>query len=547
MASAALLAQYQKQFDALMAPGKVVDQMLSLYGGLTAYDPVTGTGDLPRRDTILGLLNRFREFTPAHFDFFIKGFATGASVSLFESRMVPTSAVLATILYQMAEDLELIQRAAEQRRLAQFRPTLAEADKLAWLAVQQALPILSSTNLPITALTYFHKMPQIRVVPYAPIALVGIPLSAVYEKRDYLAIPHEVGHFVYHRRKIDPFKDAVNRSYAFPRERKDPARGIQSDWAHWQEEIFADVFGALIAGPVMAYDFQQLMGEYERRAFVSMADDHPTAAIRPLIYTHVLKQNPKYNGLVKLLDKAWHDVLEERWRGTFANRGENVLKQPRGSAEKQEWRAILGNPTSSDFKVLQKNMTLERLAAMRVQDTVKGLEWDGEKQNYLAQLYDAVRLMDISANKLELISPVRDLVDAARALIPITPTNWSGKLAQMRKQLKTAGGQPDKPFKDALDKRTAGVTVTDLAETAPKKLWEAWITGEKFFGGNLPQDLATAAGGTVIISKGEYDEVVLGRPIPKPTDEDPVPYSWVPVWHAGGWTSLPPRMNPPGG
>ena len=47
------------------------------------------------------------------------------------------------------------------------------------------------------ALTYLQKSYETRVIPYAEVCLIGIPFTSVRLTEDLLAIPHEVGHYVF--------------------------------------------------------------------------------------------------------------------------------------------------------------------------------------------------------------------------------------------------------------------------------------------------------------------------------------------------------------
>jgi hypothetical protein len=56
------------------------------------------------------------------------------------------------------------------------------------------------------------------------------------------------------------------------------------------EEIFADVYGALIGGPVMALGFEDLLSAMPRDYFTYDDGEHPVAALRLGIYQTVFKE-----------------------------------------------------------------------------------------------------------------------------------------------------------------------------------------------------------------------------------------------------------------
>jgi hypothetical protein len=65
-----------------------------------------------------------------------------------------------------------------------------------------------------TAITYTWTTNTSRVIPYADVALIGLPISVLGNQEDVLAIPHEVGHFLFWNGKkttVDPFVKTTKR------------------------------------------------------------------------------------------------------------------------------------------------------------------------------------------------------------------------------------------------------------------------------------------------------------------------------------------------
>jgi hypothetical protein len=259
------------------------------------------------------LARSLRSFAQDHFRYFHQGFGSG---SLEESALYPPPHVLTTILYQVSDDLEVIRKAATDELVSgdSDEATLARqrGDELVGEALRPAAQFGISNPIPIT---YFQKSAAIRVIPYderfggkgrSTIALIGIPFSTVQLARDYLATPHEVGHFVYWNGRIqdramwEAVREAIDRS-AVP------------EWIRpWTEEIFADVYGCLLAGPVIALDFQDLQLLESARSFIQDDGQHPTPVVRPFIYSHTLHRMGLGN---------WADSLDARWRAAVAQRG----------------------------------------------------------------------------------------------------------------------------------------------------------------------------------------------------------------------------------
>jgi hypothetical protein len=295
-----------------------------------------------RENTIYNLLIRLQNFGGAQFHFFHDGLCAKQFVDLME---IPDDDpgfplpqyitgyslrehILSTTLEQIAEDLVVIQRALEQRLIAKQRAveetdphqniikTLIDVDKLTLVALRRLSNHLQNTQQNV--LTYFRRSANVRVIPYAPVAMIGVPLTTIGLHRDVgvpedlLAIPHEVAHYLYW--------NGYNPTAQTDEELRIPAALRQkigdNPVRHWTEEIFADVVGCLIAGPVAARSFIDLQLASIGAAFHESDDPHPTPALRPFIYTYTLEKM----GLTKHaeISDAWESQLQKRT--TFVNR-----------------------------------------------------------------------------------------------------------------------------------------------------------------------------------------------------------------------------------
>lgn len=299
--------------------------------------------DLARATTFRTLLSRLQAFAREQFCFLFNGFKpdAGAGYRLEPSLQFPAAFVLEGTLDQIGFDLTVIQDALHQRELADakengaMKRTLAVADWLAYLAL---LPAVRHGLLPyeegeVTVLTYFQKSPRIRIVPYASVALVGVPYtalatyeaggrSAVGNARDLLAIPHEVGHYVYRHGMVGDRRLQIELYRLL--------QGRPQWLLNWAEEIFADVYGCFIAGPVIARDFQDLVSDNDVALFVHDDGEHPTPALRPLIYCDALRilaetaAEEERETLEKFVVEA-----ERQWKGVRGNRGEEQVRERR--------------------------------------------------------------------------------------------------------------------------------------------------------------------------------------------------------------------------
>ncbi|MDX1463746.1 MAG: hypothetical protein R3359_11865 [Marinirhabdus sp.] len=289
------LQMWKEQWDGLLS---YLDETNSYYESLVET--------VPRMETIQALTQCLRSFALEQFDFLYKGVLQN---QLTESDKFFFDYAFGVTLDQVGYDVSVIEQAANQRirahQLGEGNPiqrALGVADQLAYNALDQAQPVNGNGMLRehTTVLTYFQKSPTIRVIPYAPIVLVAIPQSCITNQRDFLAIPHEVGHYVYRHGRfkfgegIDEFLKTLPQSLA-----------AESVGRRWFEEIFADVYGTLVAGPVMGIDFQDLMLEYSVDKFNTDDDDHPVPNLRPHIYINVLAQDGIFS--------AWAEMLRENW------------------------------------------------------------------------------------------------------------------------------------------------------------------------------------------------------------------------------------------
>ena len=112
---------------------------------------------------------------------------------------MPAEYVLEATARQVGFDIDVMLRSMGQREpgisTAAMRETLDLADKLAADALAGA--VRSRLIEETAVLTYFQKTPTIRLLPYVPLALIGIDLTAIHDRAQLLAIAHEVGHHVY--------------------------------------------------------------------------------------------------------------------------------------------------------------------------------------------------------------------------------------------------------------------------------------------------------------------------------------------------------------
>ena len=204
----------------------------------------------------------------------------------------PPEFVLRKILHQASFDLTVIQRAIAQRNIQTLDDQLKIFDKLACLAIYTFVFRISHSSLesppvpglikPVKPFVYFQRDTSVRIVPYANALLIGVPYMALEQPLDVLSIPHEIGHHVYQQGRFsatEPIKLTLEKQFA--------GRSI---WLRaWLEEIFADIYGFLIAGPITGFTIQDILSDNLPSGLVMDDGVHPVGVIRPYIYTELLR------------------------------------------------------------------------------------------------------------------------------------------------------------------------------------------------------------------------------------------------------------------
>lgn len=294
-------------YDVWRRRGQALQQTIAHH--LTSIQ--NGQEPVERKETIVALLATLQAFGQSQLEFFIDGFGPSAKVFLEPSTAYPPEYAMRATVDQIAYDLDAIQRAYQQRlpdqSTPEMRTTLANADILAYRALLPAINAGLIENT--TVVTYFQKQINVRLIPYAPVALIGLPLSAIYAPRDLLAIPHEVGHYVFRRGELRAGPFVGSR---FSAALQHQLSGLPNWCQAWIEEIFADVYGAVVGGPVMALGFEDLMTDDRLEDFTRDDGEHPVAALRPDIYHEVFAQEESHRTEMPMLRERWQEWFQQR-------------------------------------------------------------------------------------------------------------------------------------------------------------------------------------------------------------------------------------------
>jgi hypothetical protein len=275
----------------------------------------------PQLPTLSAATKRLKDFATDILYFFHAGFTS----QKLEEKEYPRNNVYSILLNQIAFDIEVIRRAADQRITSgsiEMKKRLKEADKLAWQALQKAVGNDKPLEPGTTVVTYFQKSPMARVIPYANVALIGIPFTCVDELRDLLATPHEVGHYIYwHARDSVPasagrayyfFCGLVDRAVAELKALITPGHPEFDNWClRWLEELFADVYGCWTAGSVSALTLQDNQQNRTRSEFAKTDGEHPAPVLRPYTAWKVLVNRAVDPAILNLLTSHWQAALND--------------------------------------------------------------------------------------------------------------------------------------------------------------------------------------------------------------------------------------------
>lgn len=259
----------------------------------------------------------------------------------------PPSSLLRAILNTAANDLEYIENALHQRQrlydatgkgeITLQAYSLYQADRISASAIRPFQALLPcEPGKDINALTYYTDNMHIRQIPYdKSVVLIGLPFVSVsteavfkeydeltfdqdagYEPEsklpfDYMAIPHEVGHFVFHFGEVGEQKVVDHL-----RARLDADYPDQIWFRGWFEEIFADTVGLFVAGPLAVLGIQSILVDSFIEEFTEDDGHHPMSAIRPFLMTEILREMSKrqdpqhsYAFAPTELDHNWEAVL----------------------------------------------------------------------------------------------------------------------------------------------------------------------------------------------------------------------------------------------
>lgn len=318
---------WQKRLDAVLCYVDIVENSIS--DERIGVDPLNAGPSVPRELTTKHLLNRLHKFGQYLFRFFKYGLdkSEQKGIAFTTHRDIIPSVAFTTILNQIGNDLSVLERAFYQRTNPKLSPTLEIADLIAW-DIRKKFQIALDPDT--TVLTYFTKSPNVRLTPYAPVALIGVSATSLGHRQllgaenPFMAIPHEFAHHLYWYGRIPKVEDrnggTGDDSIEFSQGDlirlkiksflKGTPRYNNEQWVHnWVEEIFCDMVGCYIEGETYVESLQQmLLTNYFDELFKDNGE-HPTPIIRPYIALKALNLEPDS---ANALESEWKKLLKAR-------------------------------------------------------------------------------------------------------------------------------------------------------------------------------------------------------------------------------------------
>ncbi len=387
--------------------------------------------------------------------------------------------VLNQALGQITEDIVTLERA-----YAQSSPTAGSkiTDRLKTAdGLLRHIQSIVGCHLPDTAviLSYVRPGANVRIVPYGPFGLVGIPASALASDLDLLSIPHEFGHFLYWRGHPDP---KPGNALTYRQRLGELTEATETpEWIkEWIEEIFADVISCIIGGPAAALTFQDIMLTMAGIQFITFNDHYPVAAVRPFIYLHVLSQLPgKNSAVVRKLEENWWRILSHRLLRTTMDDLKCEVPYP---------------VSTSGLPLFSEALTLEEIAGQLQKISSKILDAFPELVKWADESWTVGKTMhdDIQALYKEFQDNIERLATMPSPEIPVLFSPWTKVIEQYltdpktKTQLNRISFNPNDNLiqnfgwvETVLDDKATATSDIDTLVAVPSDIWQAIL----YYGG----------------------------------------------------------------
>ncbi len=200
----------------------------------------------------------------------------------------------------------------EQRQSDHLLDSLNIADTIANDCVK--ISSVKPATFKKPCLTLFEDTYRITRFVYSDVPNIAVPLSYQEAPWFWLGIAHEIGHYHFggSRGELNNELDRVLlqsiSKWAQDQQQNNASAVHQlALWHEWKEELFADLFGALILGPAYVHSLMIWLGLRVNAQTMAVNDhDHPPSLLRPLIQAEALQ------ALEKRADKTFNNASGQR-------------------------------------------------------------------------------------------------------------------------------------------------------------------------------------------------------------------------------------------
>lgn len=205
---------------------------------------------------------------------------------------------------KLLQEWNVLSRASEQRLIGDLKENLDKASDMAktycdkWNAIPRDKPYHALE----TPVVYFEKLFRISRAIYAPqIPVISIPLTDYDQPENWQSLAHELSHHIFwngfNPDEISAAHQELDRNISTQLFSTQTSTSIlgkirslrqQVDrveiWENWLEEVFADVYGTLLAGLPYAISSQDRMAVRVNRDddFLLADHHHPCVYLRPV-------------------------------------------------------------------------------------------------------------------------------------------------------------------------------------------------------------------------------------------------------------------------
>ncbi len=527
--------------------------------------------------TLDALLTCLDAFAHKQWAFFHNGFERNGGNNkkgyLSYSKRYPEELVYRATLDQIAFDLEVVQKAFTQSLRVGNSPEALKAIRLADKYVAFLLNLVDTPDESrretapqlinkTAAVTYMGKSFQARIVPYAPVALIGVPTTIVHsldydtkgmlcldengepypedfsgEKichdaqgvpnprlnvRDFLAISHEVGHYIFRHGAIK----VGTRDMSVSRAVYNLTPSLPAWLDDWVEEIFSDVFAAVTAGGAAGETAREIQLDNDPARLLAYDAHYPFGALRPYIYSDVLHLIDHTietdSGDLLAPEKIWTgQVLERLWTGELAVRGINMdtmvtIGQQTYTLEKV--RSHVLSAITSCLLVLARQYQEQTIETVGQIVSTRPFLRRRLRNNFAVEVGTSTTLPDWQLDKKIVEQLPRKLED-----IPFDVKSFTTQLRQL------------------LHRETAPPMLRlELDHSVKDTKWQLSDNGN-------PLPFTGVVGETVRVLGGNVRDIyleLLARPNSRFTTDRLPPEIWEVVFSMNGWTTGGPENDP---